>query len=124
MVAPDVVAREAELVASDPWDFVAPGGGVVFRAVVVEATAADCAPQPEAVLIRLEPPVSWRDYAVEYLVARRRRGGGLLVDLSAGKTVDINCIGITADQADGPTPFDTSAWRGGVGIIGGLRLVP
>jgi hypothetical protein len=77
----------------------------------------------EAALVRLDSRRRFKQQDVEHLVAyARHRGSRLLEDLVAGNLVACNFTHVTTEQAISSEPFDLSWWRGGIGLIGAMRL--
>jgi hypothetical protein len=117
------VGRSVQLVASDPWDFVAADGSVRFAATVIDAATHREGADEERFVLQLRDPVEWHDKTIEFFVARERHGHGMIDDLSLGQPIECALVAVDRERALGADPFDTSWWRGGLAVNATLRAV-
>ena len=103
-----------QLTVSDPWDLVAPDGSVRLSATVIGASTYAAGGEEERLVLRLDSPVTWRGHMYEFFVLEERHGHGIADDLRLGLPVECSITAIDRDRAEGPEPFDTSWWRGGL----------
>ena len=117
------VGRRVQLIASDPWDFVAVDGSVRFDAVVIRAATYSEGADEERFVLQLLGPVDWHDKSIEFFVARERHGHGITDDLSLGQPIECALVAVDSERAQGANPFDTSWWRGGLAVNATLSAV-
>ena len=117
------VGQRVQLIASDPWDFVAVDGSVRFDATVIRAASYRDGADEERFVLQLLNPVVWHDKAIEFFVARERHGHGIVDDLSLGQPIECALIAVDDERVQGSEPFDTSWWRGGLAVNATLRAV-
>jgi hypothetical protein len=117
------VGQRVQLIASDPWDFVAVDGSVLFEATVIRAATHREGADEERLVLQLLDPVSWHDKTIEFFVARERHGHGVVDDLSLGQPIECALIAVDGERAQGSEPFDTSWWRGGLAVNATMRAV-
>lgn len=117
------VGQRVQLVASDPYDFVAADGSVRFDATVLRAATHRDGADEEGLVLQLLAAVDWHDQTIEYFVARERHGYGMVDDLSLGEPIECAMVAVDPERAHGPDPFDTSWWRGGLAVNATLRAV-
>jgi hypothetical protein len=96
------------IVVCEPWDF----GTGPFKGNVVRTGPNPADPPALALLIRLSPPVRYRDVECEYFVARPRLEGGDVAAIAKGGSLTCCMTCISAARAAEPEAFDVSGWRG------------
>jgi hypothetical protein len=122
MAAPALVGAIATLWVSDPSDW---GTDVGTEPMLVEITTVITQSPEQAILVKLHEPRLFRQEEVEYLVGQPRYAGARIVDdLAAGKLVLCGFTHLTKERVASADPFDLSLWRGGIGLIGSMRLKP
>ena len=117
------VGQRVQLIASDPWDFVAVDGSVRFDATVIRAATYRDGADEERFVLQLLEPVAWHDKTIEFFVARERHGHGIIDDLSLGQPIECALVAVGDERARGSEPFYTSWWRGGLAVNAILRAV-
>jgi hypothetical protein len=118
-----LVGLEVQLIASDPWDFVAADGSVRFHATVIRAATFRGGADEERLVLALSEPVEWQGQAIEFFTARERHGHGMVDDLSLSQPLECALIAVTKERAHGPEPFDTTWWRGGLAVNATLSAI-
>lgn len=113
---------EVTIVVSDPWDFGTAHGTGPFAAKVLKVGRDDNVPGGYSMLLQLNTPLHYRDLSCEFVVASPRSERGSFDFLTEGAGVDCNLTRIPEDRAASPNPLDLSWWRGGVALLGTLRL--
>lgn len=117
----DPIGRRVQLIASDPWDFVASDGSVRFDATVIRAATHREGAEEERLVLQLVSPVAWHDTTIEFFVARERHGHGMVDDLSSGQPIECALVAVDRERVHASEPFDTSWWRGGLAVNATLR---
>lgn len=115
--------QRVQLVASDPWDFVAADGSTRFEAILLGAATYRNGADEERLVLQLLAPVSWHDLMIEFFVARERHGHGIADELLLGQPMECALVAVDRQRAHGFDPFDTSWWRGGLGVNATVRAV-
>ena len=109
-----------KIIVSEPWDFGDIQGCGPFVGEVLKEHDSGDGKECEAVLIKLEKPLTYKDSKCEYFVGAPRHEGSALTDLLNGATITCGLTHISEDSANSDNPFDLSQWRGGIGLIGDL----
>lgn len=105
------------IVVSDPWDLGVATNWAPLRGTIIEMKVSQKGGQA---LVRFEKPIEYRGAAYSFAVASPRLDGQDIESIVAGTSICASLIGISRDQAESIEPFDTSAWRGGLGFIGDI----
>ncbi len=110
------LGQRVQLVASDPWDFVAADGSVRFDATVIRAATFRQGADEEGLVLALSEPVVWHGQNIAFFVAHERHGHGMIDDLSMRQPIECALIAVTEERAFGSEPLDTTWWRGGLAV--------
>ncbi len=117
----DIVGSSVEIQISDPFDL-----GVLLdgKPLIGKLLAYD-APSDEDwnVLIRLNEPFDYSNAHCEYFVGGPRHVGTSLRAFVDGSRPFCSFTHISKERAQSQTPMDLTWWRGGIGIIGNLKMV-
>ena len=116
------IEQSVLVLVSDPWDFADEVANNPFLAVVV-TVSQDAEDGIGALLLRVSSPFAYKGERCVYFVANRRH------EEPNGRTRDwsecgYNLTHIPVSRALGPTPFDLSWWRGGIGLLATISGEP
>jgi hypothetical protein len=128
MATPNRQGQTIEILISEPWEL---GESMSWRALVgqIEAigtgrrSAAGASFDP-TIMVRVQEPFAYRDQICEWLVGSPRyedETASAKSQLADGQT--FNFVRIPAERAQSSDPLDITWWRGGVALIGKVRLV-
>jgi hypothetical protein len=106
------------VLVSEPWEFGTEHGVGPFTATVFQVNEGG--DREQGVLLQLTAPLTYQGVQCEYLIASPRYAGEAIGSLITGQTLPCCLTRIPEERATGPDPFDLSAWRGGVGLLGSV----
>ena len=101
---------------SDPWDL---GEILKWQPLIGKVIARS----HSAILVKLDVPIKYKNTDCEFFVVSPRLEGTNISQLFEGSAVFCGITRISPELASSNNPFDLSSWRGGVGIIGDVRLI-
>ena len=117
-----LVGRSGTLVVSEPWDISGEGDGTHLSVCVKDVHSRSVSGEPERLLLALDSPVLYRQLTIRFLVLSPRDPNGVIADLLQGTSLESVAVGVTDDMASQEAPWGADEWRGGLGIVGNLRL--
>lgn len=109
--------KQFELSVSDPWDFVTNYGAGPFRMLGI-AISDD----QRSMLVRLAPTLTIESDILEYFLVQMRYDKSQ-IELSMNSVMHCNVIHIETGKVDFNNLNQMNKWRGGMMLIGGVRLV-
>ena len=121
-MATDLGQMQVRIMVSDPWDWGSQFGCGPFFAQALKWEQSDDG-RATSMLLRLSEPRTFEDVDCEYFIARPRHENSRLEGIARGQEVECGMTRITEEQVNSDKPFDLSRWRGGVGLIGSVRVV-
>jgi hypothetical protein len=124
----DLANAKVSLLISDPWDFVTDHGSGPFLGQILQVgpdywLEKFANRSGKTILIQLSTPLTIEGTRYEYLIASPRHETGDISQLLQGLEVICGISCIPQERATGSTPFDLSWWRGGIGLIGTVKIV-
>ena len=111
----------AEILISDTWDWCSAVGCGPFDAAITRWNIADDG-RPVAILLSLSEPAVYMKAQCRFFVGTPRHTSDDLRSIALGKAVNCNLIHISEELAGRPDPFELGSWRGGIALIGTVRM--
>ena len=110
----ELIGKKIEFSISDPFEL----GGETASGLVEAVEEANGG----SILIKMNKPLFHENVSYEYFVASPRYKNGNMGLLLKNETVDCGLTNTTPERARSASPCDVSWWRGGLGMIGGVKL--
>ena len=120
MSSAGLMNRDVTLQISEPWELSAPAGGRGRTAVVKGVDSDD---PPGRLLLELREPVVHGEVSYRLLVAVLRQHRSLAEILVGDQSAEADLYGIPEGRSV-EDPFNLDWWRGGLGIVGTLSILP
>jgi hypothetical protein len=122
MTISGLTGKDVSILVSDPWEFVTEHGAGPVSAKILQTGPHSRGADTDAMLVRFDKPVTFRNLHCEYFIAAPRLETDSLEALAKGTEMHCNLTRIPEEQAVSHTPFDLSSWRGGIALIGTIRI--
>jgi hypothetical protein len=121
MMQSQVVGRLAKIFVTDPWDFM-----TEFGTEPLEGKVEDLTTDGEILtelLISLPSPVVFQNFEISLILASPRHVKSIGISrFMAGDGLLANMISVPAAHIEAAKRFDSTWWRGGLGLIGEVSL--
>lgn len=112
-----LIGKRVEIIVSEPSEF--PKGP--FKGTIVASKVSNVEPKQTMVLVEMDTPPQHQGIDYAFLVGSPRHSVNLVFPL--GKNVPTAFQRVSSDKAQSESAFDLSAWRGGGGILGDIKIL-
>jgi hypothetical protein len=122
MMPSQLVGRLVRVYVTDPWDFMTEFGTAPLLATV-EDMRTDGGVLTD-LLISLNAPVVFQNFEISLILVGPRHVKSLRISrFMAGDGWHVNLIAVPTSHVQEAKRFDSTWWRGGLGLIGEVSLM-
>jgi hypothetical protein len=116
----NLINKKVAFGISDPWDLGEQLGWTTLEATVIKVK--DEGGVSVSLAIKLTDPFVYKDTRCEFFIVSPRLEGNDFSQLDTKQPVFSGFTRVSSDQIISDDTFDLSHWRGGVALIGSIKL--